>query len=162
MKESEYSGSFFLCNLTKIIFVQNYILTFERPAHGSTRPNSPLYHMIQNLSIGKLHKFLPQNFPKFSNRHIAQKIRRIFVQYYHLHFCSTHGILNISNEREINEMKTDYEILLWLLKSQKLVYNVAQIECTTMICLTFHFGKVIFNRFKMIEKIIENAWQISQ
>jgi hypothetical protein len=109
------------------------------------------------LSIGKLHKFLPQNFPKFSIRHIAQKIRRIFVQYYHLHFCSTHGILNVSNEREVNEMKTDYEILVGLLKSQKLVYDVAQIEGTTMICLTFRGGKVIFNRFKMIEKVIENA-----
>lgn len=54
-------------------------------------------------------------------------------------------------------MKTDYEILVRLLKSQKLVYDVAQIEGTTMICLTFRGGKVIFNRFKMIEKVIENA-----
>lgn len=54
-------------------------------------------------------------------------------------------------------MKTDYEILVGLLKSQKVVYNVAQIEDTAMICLTFRGGKVIFNRVKMIEKIIENA-----
>lgn len=54
-------------------------------------------------------------------------------------------------------MKTDYEILVGLLKSQKLVYDVTQIKGTTMICLTFRGGKVIFNRFKMIEKIIENA-----
>ena len=137
--------------------MQNYILTFERPAHDCARPNSPLYHTTQNLSIGKLHKFLLQNFPKFSNRRIAQKIRRIFVQYYHLHFYSAHGILNVSNEREVNEMRTDYEILVGLLKSQKLVYDVTQIEGTAMICLTFRGGKVIFNRFKMIEKVIENA-----
>ena len=37
------------------------------------------------------------------------------------------------------------------------MYNVAQIDGTAMICLTFRGGKVIFNRFKMIEKIIENA-----
>ena len=137
--------------------MQNYILTFERPAHDCARPNSPLYHTTQNLSIGKLHKFLPQNFPKFSNRHIAQKICRIFVQYYHLHFCFAHGILNVSNEREVNEIRTDYEILVELLKSQKFVYDVTQINGTAMICLTFRGGKVIFNRFKMIEKIIENA-----
>lgn len=54
-------------------------------------------------------------------------------------------------------MKTDYEILVGLLKSQKLMYDVAQIDDTARICLTFRGGKVIFNRFKMIEKIIENA-----
>ena len=54
-------------------------------------------------------------------------------------------------------MKTDYEILVGLLKSQKLVYDIAQIEGTTMICLTFRGGKVIFNRLKIIEKVIENA-----
>lgn len=79
------------------------------------------------------------------------------MQYYHLHFCFTHGILNVSNEREVNEIRTDYDILVGLLKSQKLVYDIAQIEGTTMICLTFRGGKVIFNRFKMIEKVIENA-----
>ena len=79
------------------------------------------------------------------------------MQYYVLHFYFTGGILNVSNEREVNGMKTDYEILVGLLKSQKLVYDVAQIEGTTMICLTFRGGKVIFNRFKMIEKVIENA-----
>ena len=140
-----------------------YGLTFERPARGCARPNSPLYHTAQNLSIEKLHKNLPKFFPKFSIlhkdyfRHFAQKIRRIFVQYYHLHFCFTHGILNVSNKRGVNEMKTDYDILVGLLKSQKIVYDVAQIEGTAMICLTFRGGKVIFNRFKMIEKVIENA-----
>lgn len=54
-------------------------------------------------------------------------------------------------------MKIDYEILVELLKSQKIVYNVAQIDGTAMICLTFRGGKVIFNRFKAIKKIIENA-----
>lgn len=54
-------------------------------------------------------------------------------------------------------MKTDYDILVGLLKSQKIVYDVAQVEGTAMICLTFRGGKVIFNRFKMIEKVIENA-----
>lgn len=54
-------------------------------------------------------------------------------------------------------MRTDYEILVGLLKSQKLVYDVTQIEDTAMICLTFRGGKVIFNRFKMVEKVIENA-----
>ena len=147
--------------------MQNYILTGspegdiiggpQASASLTPRPELQFYRTMQNLSIGKLHKFLLQNFPKFSNRHIAQKIRRIFVQYYHLHFCSAHGILNVSNEREVNEMKTDYEILVGLLKSQKLVYDVAQIEGTAMICLTFRGGKVIFNRFKMIEKVIENA-----
>ena len=147
--------------------MQNYILTGspedgiiggpQASASLTPRPELQFYHTTQNLSIGKLHKFLPQNFPKFSNWHIAQKIRRIFVQYYHLHFCSAYGILNVSNEREVNEMRTDYEILVGLLKSQKLVYDVTQIEGTAMICLTFRGGKVIFNRFKMIEKVIENA-----
>jgi hypothetical protein len=115
------------------------------------------------LSIEKLHKILPRFFPKFSIlhknyfRHFAQKSRRIFVQYYVLHFCPTGGILNVSNEREVNEMRTDYEILVGLLKSQKLVYDVVQVEGTSMICLTFRGGKVIFNRFKMIEKVVENA-----
>ncbi len=45
-------------------------------------------------------------------------------------------------------MKTDYEILVELLKSQKVVYNVAQINGTAMLCLTFRGGKVIFNRLK--------------
>ena len=54
-------------------------------------------------------------------------------------------------------MRTDYEILVGLLKSQKLVYDVVQVEGTSMICLTFRGGKVIFNRFKMIEKVVENA-----
>lgn len=54
-------------------------------------------------------------------------------------------------------MKTDYDILVGLLKSQRIMYDVAQIEGITMICLTFRGGKVIFNRFKMIEKIIKNA-----
>ena len=147
--------------------MQNYILTGspeddiiggpQASASLTPRPELQLYHMMQNLSIEKLHKFLPQNFLKFSNRHIAQKICCIFVQYYHLHFCFAHGILNVSNEREVNEIRTNYEILVGLLKSQKFVYDVTQIEGIAMICLTFRGGKVIFNHFKIIEKIIENA-----